>query len=225
MSRAWVATFGSSLTIGSVPSVQAGFVDFNPDPNVTQTASWPQPSKIKIFIPPELAGDNRMNFEMGINAIVDCLTQITVNYENGNPPSGATNAIDVNIVPMVSNGGELGLAEPGAVFDPPDEPHGEIDGGTISIDDDALGNSNLLKNLGAHEFGHMLGLDDTPRTMGPRTNVMDPDFNASSPFVGLSAGEKTMLMQHYTVVPEPLAGAAGLLLCPALAARRRPRHG
>ena len=80
--------------------------------------------------------------------------------------------------------------------------HGTIDSATVDIDQSALGSANFMKNLGAHEFGHVLGLDDDPRQGGMRTNVMDPDFNANDPFIGLSASDKMMLMKHYSVVPE-----------------------
>ena len=174
-----------------------------------------------------------MNFEMGINAVVNCLTNITVQFKNGEPPQNAQNAVDVNVMNL--NPPPFGVTTTAPFFQT-GQNHGTIDGSTIDIDPTALGHSavapSFMKNLGAHEFGHALGLDEDPRQGGARTNVMDPDFNlirnarqevtGADPFVGLSARDKMMLRAHYAVVPEP----AGLLLWGAatigmLARRRR----
>jgi hypothetical protein len=173
-----------------------------------------------IFIPAELAGADRMNFEMGINSVVACLRRIMVQYKDGDPPQDATNFIDVNIADI--NPPPYGVTA-AAPFFPTGQNHGMLDSATTTIDTSALGSANFMKNLGAHEFGHALGLDDDPRQGGVRTNVMDADFNRDDPFVGVSARDKMMLMMHYRVVPEP----AGLVIWAgtAIVLTLRRRHG
>jgi hypothetical protein len=155
-----------------------------------------------VFIPAALAGDDRMNFEMGINSVVACLRRIMVQFKNGDPPDGTTNFIDINIAN--TNPPPFGVTA-AAPFFPAGQNHGMLDSATITIDPTALGSASFMKNLGAHEFGHALGLEEDPRQGDGRTNVMDPDFNRNDGFVGLSARDKMMLMMHYQVVPEPSA--------------------
>ncbi|MEW4486961.1 PEP-CTERM sorting domain-containing protein [Thalassoglobus sp. JC818] len=195
----------------------ANFIDAVPARPGVQSYSWSEPTTIMIFIPAGLAGADRMNFEMGINSVASMLPKITVQFKNGEPPAGATNYVDVDIKPMNTDAGGFGG---GFVPDPfpTGMDHVNITEGFIEIFGGSLGHSavapTFMKNLGAHEFGHVLGLDDDPRASGMRMNVMDPDFNLiddgmgtvirADPFVGLSKRDKMMLSSHYMVsVPEP----------------------
>jgi hypothetical protein len=198
---AWAAgpVLFATLVVGG--GARAGFIDFDDQLPGAQTASWPEPTAIMVFIPAGLNGANRMNFEMGINALVMCLKKITVQFKDGEPPTGAMNAVDVNLKNM--NPPPFGLTQPAAVHQP-GQNHGTITGATMDIDPMSLTQgANFMKNLGAHEFGHALGLEEDPRQSGQRTNVMDPDFNMNDPFVAPSKRDKMMLMEHYAVVPEP----------------------
>ncbi|TWT46380.1 hypothetical protein KOR42_43570 [Thalassoglobus neptunius] len=195
----------------------ANFIDAVPARPGTQSYSWSEPTTIMIFIPSGLTGADRMNFEMGINSVASMLPKITVQFKNGEPPAGTTNYVDVDIKPMETDPGGFGG---GFVPDPfpSGMDHVNITEGFIEISGGSLGHSavapTFMKNLGAHEFGHVLGLDDDPRSSGMRMNVMDPDFNLiddgmgtvirADPFVGLSKRDKMMLSSHYMIsVPEP----------------------
>ena len=199
---------------------RGGFIDVVPDRDGVQSVSWAEPSAIMVFIPAQLAGADRMNFEMGIRAVVECLRNITVQFKDGDPPNDAVDFIDVNIEngtpPPYGQGGPF-VPDPY----PANQNHVHVNGGQIDIDAGALGHAavaaSMMKNLGAHEFAHALGLDHDPTPTGPRQNVMDPNFNlifditntmvvGASPFVDLSASDKMMLREHYRVVPEPVGG-------------------
>ena len=164
-----------------------------------------------------MTGTDRMNFEMGINAVADCLPKVQVQFKDGEPPEGSTLYVDINLGTLGKP--PYGEAVPGADF-PDGADHGTIDQATITIDPESLGHANFMKNLGAHEFGHALGLDEDPRRDGERVNVMDPDFNVNTPFIGLSQRDKMMLMEHYMVVPEL---AVMVLLGSVLMTSRRRR--
>lgn len=194
-----------AAALGLAAGARGNLIDYNPTTDGAQTASWPEPAMIMVFIPTNLAGADRMNFEMGINSVVECLRRVTVQFKDGEPPDGAMNFIDVNVAN--TNPPPFGVTA-AAPFFPTGQNHGMLDSATITIDPTALGSANFMKNLAAHEFGHALGLEDDPRAGGARMNVMDADFNPDDPFIGLSARDKMMLMMHYQVVPEP----SGLVL-------------
>lgn len=197
-----ISTVGIGLT-----NVQPAHANFT----VTggKTASWKEPSKITIYIPGGLMGNDRMNFEMGINSWVNMLPKITVMFMDGMHPNNITkDFIDVKLVDMLPpncGDGELGCTVTQAFNPPPGQNHGMMTSATISILNGALGKPTLLKNLGAHEFGHALGLADDPRTSGDRVNVMDPNFDSPDPFIAPTARDKMMAKEHYTVTPEPSA--------------------
>lgn len=226
------ATVAAVVLLGMAGPAGAGFIDFDPSTPERETASWAEPGTIKVYIPAGLAGADRMNFEMGIRAWDDCLTAIMVMFADGEPPGDE--GVNVDLCPpgsIVDQQGQrrFGVAFPEATFQD-GQLHGRITSALLKLDMEALGSADFLKNLGAHEFGHVLGLDEDPRGAGTaRSAAMDPDFDATSPFVGPSARDKMMLMEHYSVaaaIPEPptLATAAvGLLGVAGLwrAGRRR----
>ncbi len=190
-----ISTMGIGLI--NIQPAQAGFIDFGDG----DTGSWKEPSKITIYIPNGLAGNDRMNFEMGINSWVDMLPKISVMYMDGMHPDTVTeNFIDVKLVDNLpgGNGTESGLTVPN-VFIPDGQTHGMITDATINILNSALGKPNFLKNLGAHEFGHALGLDDDPRNQGARVNVMDAMFTENDPFIAPTKRDKMMADEHYMV--------------------------
>lgn len=213
------------LALFHAGEARATFSDTDPDEPGRQTASWPEPTQIMVFIPPALTGDDRMNFEMGINTLLACLSKITVQFKDGDPPDSAENFVDVNITDLTTPPFAVTTM---STFTLDGQNHGKIESGKIDIDPDALGNAIFMKNIGAHEFGHALGLDDDPRQGGLRTNMMDANFKPSDPFLGPSERDKKMLREHYMVVPEPSSfilmslGTAGLL-CRGLLRRKRSR--
>jgi hypothetical protein len=77
-----------------------------------------------------------------------------------------------------------------------------------------------MKNLGAHEFAHVLGFGDMSKS-DPCTNVTDPGFNltydednkvvGADPFVGPSKDELKLLGQYYNLIPIPEPGTLTIL--------------
>lgn len=192
-----------------------GFTDQSPDPGV-QDATWPEPSVITVYIPKELTGADRINFEMGIQIWLRCLPKISVKFVDGEPPGLL--GVDVTICPpgtvLVNGVPRPGATDPraGGPSHPPTTPggptHYTMKGAQIKLDSDDLGNPDFMKNLGAHEFGHALGLDDNDdRPAGAnRSNVMDSQFDSSDPFVSPSQEEMKALETYYTVVCVPETG-------------------
>ncbi len=232
--RLTVAWLTAASALAAAPRAPANSINFNTDsqgnPQLpAQTASWPEPSTIMLFIPTGLAGDDRMNFKMGIRAWDDLLPKITVQFKDDQePPDNATNFVNIDLVDTLP--GDLrGNTLTSPLFDPPDAAHGVIDSSTIQILNSALGNANLMKNLATHEFGHVLGLDEDP-TRGPgneRIHAMDPGFTPSSGYVAPSERDKMMARAHYMVIPTPtaaIAGAAMGLLLVAVTLGRAPRR-
>jgi hypothetical protein len=144
-----------------------------------------------------------MHFTQGVNVWDQFLTNIEVNVTVGTPPSGIDNVVIVSFDGnLLENSGNWGTG--GAEYFAPEPlpPSGstlEITGGQIILDSDAAGNSNLLENLGAHEFGHVLGLEDDIGSGG----IMDPDFNESSPVRNMNNTDRSEIDMLYTVIPEP----------------------
>lgn len=197
----------------AAPVAAASFLDADPDTPGLQTASWPEPSTIKVYIPVGLVGEDRVNFEMGIRIWDACLPNIVVEFEYGEPPGDT--GVDVDLSPPGSlvEGGtrRFGVTSPDSTG-PDGAPHRTIVGGLMRIDTDALGNAIFMQNLGAHEFGHALGLDEYMRLPGTmRTTVMDPEFDMTSPFIGLSATDKMMIGEHYSVRTPEAGSQWGLL--------------
>lgn len=163
-----------------------------------------------------------MNFEMGILTWEACLPQVMIMFADGEPPADAGVNVDLCPPGSIIEGGvrRFGVTFPEAFF-PAGEMHGMITGAQLKLDTAALGDAVFMKNLGAHEFGHALGLDEDPRPPGTaRSSVMDPEFDRTSPFIGLSDSDKMMLGEHYTlpdyVVNAPDGGSSLMLLAVAV---------
>ena len=218
------ATFLAVLAAAAcaAPSL-ASFTDFDPNTPGIQSGSWTEPRKLWVTIPAGMAGNDRMMFEMGVSSWDTCLTRIEICFRN--PGDAQPPAMDGIISVMLVAAGSLPNGVQGStgvgVNTPANNGHGPITDAMIEIDMGALGLGNLLKNLGAHEFGHALGLDDVPHPATGRVDVMDPNFNQNSPFIAPTQADKMMLMEHYTV-PTP-TGAALLVLGGMFAGRRRRR--
>ncbi len=65
-----------------------------------------------------------------------------------------------------------------------------------------------MKNLGTHEFGHILGLDDWVEIKDPIPNgytrlyAMDPNFSKGDSYTKPTDKEWSAMKKHYTV-PKP----------------------
>jgi len=191
----------------AVVPAKANWTDFFPDEEGKQDASWPEPAKITIYTD-ELTGDDLNNFKEGVKVWTDLLTDVSVEYKSGDRPAGGK-GVQISKVEPGSLGSDMGRATASAYF-PPKSSHGNIDSGTIEIDKAALGKSKLMKNLGAHEFGHILGLGHHS-TPGGRTNVMNPDFDENDPFIKPGPEDRSQLDDYYKVIPVPGAFVLGLL--------------
>jgi hypothetical protein len=145
---------------------------------------WPRGTTIHVFVP----DDPRFNdIKMGIERWSGLLQDkgLTIDVTKGPVPPGATNAVAVNSVDPGSLGkdseGHQNLAEAGprlgnTIIKNGQETAGPIIGGTLNISKDVNKNgteSDLLKNLVEHEFGHVLGFNDEPTEEGKPHNVMD----------------------------------------------------
>jgi hypothetical protein len=133
---------------------------------------------VTVYIPVDPSGGGR---EKGLadgvkawnneKALMD--HNIKIQVMAGQAPAGATNAVQVNW--KAPTGSELGEATTASM----EGPNGDntTTGGTIDISPDTTDvDNNMATNLGIHEMGHILGLDDTPNT----ATAMDPDFNKNS---------------------------------------------
>lgn len=199
-------------------SAHAGWSDFNTEVAGTQDASWPEPASgpvvIKIytdaFTEPALE-----YFKIGVRAWTRQLPKVTVEYVEGDRPDGVKTGVQMTKVPPGSLGSPRKAEAIISAVIPNDNSHGIIDGGEIKIETDELDKPEVMQNIGVHEFGHILGLDDNSRTSGDRINAMDPDFNDDSLYLPPSSDEITLIDQYYTI-PEPatlcLLGLGGLLL-------------
>ncbi|MCZ4306085.1 PEP-CTERM sorting domain-containing protein [Zoogloeaceae bacterium G21618-S1] len=179
------------------------------------TASWKEPSTIKIYIPAELKDSDRENFENGISQILIRIPKLQVMYVDGEPPADVTSGIiDVSIIPPPGTkvGGNGGVSPDGAIFIE-GETHGEIERGFIDLYANTLDvpNGDYIANVAAHEFLHALGLD---HNMGDDGVLTETGFDVMEGIRPLSATDRMMIGMHYMVsVPEP---ATLLLLASAV---------
>lgn len=187
------------LLFGSDGSARAGFVRVN-----GKDTHWVTPVTIMVFTD-GLMGADLDNFEMGINSWFGLVGDVTVQFKPGNPPPNTPNAVSITLVAPNTLRNPAGMRVFSETTTAVNETANDalITGADISIDRDALGMDIFMKNLGAHEFGHVFGLDENPRTSGNRVNVMDPDFTKNDPFLSPSLMDYDMLKTHYLITPEP----------------------
>jgi hypothetical protein len=129
------------------------------------TIHWPKNTVIHVYIPPDPDGrDRHIALREGIlawNAEPGLRDRgIRIEVHEGTPPSGATNTVEVSWAAPGSLGTTLGQGGP--VYTPASS--GNIaSGGSIAIDRNTTEvDRQMARNLGIHEMGHVLGLDDEP---------------------------------------------------------------
>jgi hypothetical protein len=212
-----------------------------------QSVSWPQPSQLNVYIPAGLTGAARAAFEDGVRAWTNQMNQITVQFHTGEPPANATNVVDVNItapanpLPPVNERNYTSTGGPVNPGVPVGQNHSSnVHRGQIDIPMEILmllappvnqqWLRDMMRNVGTHEFGHVLGMDHCTTSGDDRVNAMDPRFGPSfleedGSFIGVGAwitpttADLDLLRQHYTT---PTPGAAALLgLAGVVASRRR----
>ena len=159
----------------------------------------------------------------GINAWTSVMPGVDVTIHDGDPPDPhAQNTVTVTFDQQFQENHPDGdWGEGGSFGDMPDPP--PPDGSTLDytygeivIDTDAITNETYLQNLSQHEFGHILGLDDTDN----EDDAMDPDV-PDDKLMPLSPEDLDSLRELYTVIPEP--AGLGLIGLAMLAVRTRRR--
>lgn len=141
-------------------------------------ARWPDSTTIHVYIPtpPNPPGACAIaDIHAGIQKWAAALAQRGIQvqfHDNQSPPAGAVNAVPVRWESPGTLGGDtqgFGYAHAD------DTPKGAaISSGYIQCEtDEACGEG--MRNLFAHEFGHVLGFDDEDTAEGAPHNVMDPD--------------------------------------------------
>src|SRR5688572_10046299 len=109
----------------------ASLIDYSDRPGL-QSASWPAGSTIMIFMD-GITGQDRACFEMGVKSWDDAITNLTVQFKDGNRPEGMT-GIQMMVVPAESLGAEFVQTLAAPLFTPPDANTGTLDTATINID-------------------------------------------------------------------------------------------
>lgn len=177
-------------------------------PGWTDQGRWGEGSTVTIYLD-GLTGDAATSFKAGVQSWADRLSKITVRFEPGYAADPST--VGVVQVRSVSTGDARLHDSLGYTTLTEDADTSQIENGEIFIDSQALGQSSAMKNLGAHEFGHVLGLDDLP-SQDPRSRVMDPGFQltyspdgstvtGATPYVPPGAQDWTLLQQRYALSP------------------------
>jgi len=141
-------------------------------------ARWPDNTTIHVYIPtpPDPPGNCSIaDIHAGIQqwALALAARGISIQFHDNQPkPSVAVNAVGVEwVAPGTFGGEDQGYGHANTS----DTPQGEvIDDGYIQCEtDEACGQA--MRNLFAHEFGHVLGFDDDETSPGKPHNVMDHD--------------------------------------------------
>jgi PEP-CTERM motif len=211
------------LSAFSLP-VHADLIDFDPNSEGTQSANWAPGSLVQVFIP-RIFPDDALNAEAqqeiirGVASWDRVLPDVMVQYTlNAEPPEGARNAVDVNISLQPGSVG-------GVTHDWKRDGTGTIiNGATIDLSLGTFFSSDFdtVANISAHEFGHVLGLDEND-TNGNFRDVMDPGLDPESPFITPTPGDKAAADDLYKVAPEPATLALLGLGAWAIACRLRSR--
>lgn len=143
------------------------------DPGNQGVIRWPNNTVIHVYIPDDPDGLNRhVDLANGIREWNNRATLqnrgITIQTHRGAPPPGATNAVTVE---WVTGTVDTNLGQGGPSY--------TTDGGNTADDgrirvsrDTAQVTNQMARNLGIHETGHVLGLDDVA-TAGA---AMNPNF-------------------------------------------------
>jgi len=166
---------------------------------------WEAGTTIMVFVPDDPDGKGRKDdLKAGIEAWNDQQIlkdkNITIQVKDGTPPAGAQNAVTVKWVseklevPDPDNPGEkkevFGTAAPAWAAGAMNLiKEGEIQ---ISRDQDAV-DEQMAKNLGTHEMGHILGLDDVTKDGA----AMNPSFTKSDT-VTISEADTNELKSVYS---------------------------
>jgi len=178
LSRRYLVVLAILLMAGAGP-VKATPMDWGRDANGNPLTPlrFPAGSTINVFIEPDPDAnppDRSALLREGIQRWQSEMSSrgITVNVSVGSPPSPPpANTVEVNWEPDGTTRGTppdqlaLGPGPPriDAIASPSDN-GSNLNGGEVIIRDslDGLGdeNANFLRNLGAHEFAHILGLAD-----------------------------------------------------------------
>jgi len=128
---------------------------------------------------------------------------ITINVQTGDPPPDTPNLVRVRFVDPNSTGkdssGDQNAAQAGTRDSKkPNGRAGRILSGFVDIANNVSG-PDFIKNLGAHEFTHALGLADEPTEPGKPHNVMDHEVDATGS-TGFTASDKAELNSVYANV-------------------------
>jgi hypothetical protein len=166
------------------------------DPKNKGVIAWPDNTTITVYVPADPDGLGR---DKGVKDGVESWNNdpvlkgkgIKIETMTGTPPAGAKNAVGVQWV-----SGTIG----------PDQRFGEggpsystkgantSTGGTIKVSRDTTQvTPEMAKNLGIHEMGHVLGMDDTNK-LGA---AMNPDFSKDS-ILTVTATDSAELKAVYT---------------------------
>jgi hypothetical protein len=170
-----------------------------------------------------LTGDDLANFMAGWRAW-GCKICVGFVFRPGDAPSGAANAIQINVVDPgdPSLGGKPGMTSMES-YTADGATQGTLTGGSVAIASDVLGDASAMQNLGTHEAGHVFGLDDLSE-VGERTDAMNPEFDQLSPYLKPSQAHQTALSSKYDMTcPEPSAALYVGIPLILLAVRRRGR--
>lgn len=228
--RTWPVMIGFITALAAPAGANdVGWTDFFPDKDFPdlqgiQSGSWRPLTSLTIYTD-DLGAADKASLIAGIRAWSDRLCGISVVFKDGNAPDNLTDEQKKSSVQIQrtdqspGTSGELALTSVTANL-PAGQNHGTLEGpATIAIFKDILdrGWSDLLKNTGTHEFGHLLGLDDSAPFQNPvpdgyqRVRAMDPNFTATSGYLAPTK-EEWQLLSRYYCVPDSTPPTAWLLI-------------
>jgi len=205
---------GSMLSLGLTQKAEAGWltpdkVTWKKSPIVVYTDTLPSPALDYV--------------KMGIQMVANQLEDVDVTFVDGNAPASAENYVQISKQDVVKVNNEICTGEGKPIYDSY-HPELGIVKGEIIIDTQALtidsgyyeesyGAPNkltsedyvsfqkFLTTTGAHEFMHVLGLEDYNSSLC----VMNHEIDVINPVYGLTSTDLDLLEERYTIVPEPFA--------------------